>query len=93
MKLQRNAVQDVDLIDARARSAGRLEAVREELTRRLPVTLWEEPPPVVRELPPEDWDSRNLTASQDDNMAAHADLDALWWVPVRLAALGEEVER
>ena len=93
LKLQRNAVQDVDLIDARARSAGRLEAVREELTRRLPVTLWEEPPPVVRELPPEDWDSRNLTASQDDNMAAHAGLDALWWVPVRLAALGEEVER
>ena len=91
LKLQRNAVQDVTLLDARARAGDRLAEVRDRLAGATPVALWEQPPPVVRERPPEEWDSRNLAAgSQDDNMAAHAALDALWWVPIRQAALAEE---
>jgi len=91
LKLQRNALQDIDLIQARSEAAGRVDEVRTERARIAGVTLWETPPPVVRELPPEQWDSRNLSGSQDDDMTQHAVLDPRWWVPLRRAALGEEV--
>ncbi len=90
LKLQRNAVQDIDLIDAAAKAAGRAEQVRQTLSEKVPVTLWEKPPPIVLQQPPEAWDSINLSATQDDNMAKHAGLDPLWWAPIRRAALGEE---
>lgn len=93
LKLQRNAVQDVDLISARAQADNSLNRVREELAATANVALWEAPPPVVRERPPEEWDSRNLSGGQDENMAEHAALDPLWWVPMRRAALGEEEVR
>ena len=90
LKLQRNALQDIDLIDARAKAAGRIDPVRAELAEVAGIALWELPPAVVRELPPEQWDSRNLSGGQDENMAQHAALDARWWADLRLAALGEE---
>ncbi|KPK86000.1 MAG: hypothetical protein AMJ81_02190 [Phycisphaerae bacterium SM23_33] len=93
LKLQRNAVQDLNLIHARAKAAGRLEKVRQKLGKSVPVSLWERPPPIVRQQPPELWDSHNLSATQDDNMARHAGLDPLWWVPIRRAALGGEVSQ
>ena len=92
LKLKRNAVQDVNLIDAAARAAGRLDDTRRRLADAASVVLWEEPPPIVREAPPEQWDSANLAAgSQDDTMSDHAGLDPLWWAPIRRAALDEEV--
>lgn len=78
LKLQRNGVQDVDLI-------GRWR--QDELAAAAGVTLWERPPRVVRERPPEEWDSRNLAGGPDEKMAAAAPLDARWWAPVRSAAL------
>ena len=93
LKLKRNAVQDLNLIDARAKAAGRLEEVRCELGEAMPVKLWETPPKAVVELPPEEWNGHNLTeGTQDDNMADHVGLDPLWWVPIRQAAMGEEVK-
>lgn len=90
LKLQRNALQDLALIDARARRRGRLERVRAQLAEEAGVRLWSDPPPAARELPPDQWDSRNLAGSQDDRMAEHARLAPLWWVPIRLRALGQE---
>jgi len=90
LKLQRNAVQDINLIDARARAGGRLDEVRADLTRRVPVSLFEPPPKVVEQQPPERWDSRDLADSPDANMTAHAALDPLWWAPIRQTALGKE---
>ena len=83
LKLQRNAVQDINLL---ARGPA---AARERLIGRVPVRLWDEPPPVVRERPPEEWDSRNLSGSQDDQMAETQKLDPLWWSDIRNAALEE----
>jgi len=90
LKLQRNAVQDVNLLHARAAAAGRLDETRRRIAEQAGVVLWQPPPPVVRALPPEQWDSRNLAASQDDSMADHAELDPLWWLPVREAAASRE---
>jgi len=90
LKLQRNAVQDINLIDARARAGSTLDAVRADLTRRVHVSLFERPPKAVQEQPPEQWDSRDLADSPDANMTAHAALDPLWWAPIRQTALGKE---
>ena len=90
LKLQRNAVQDIDLL------ASRPPDVKARLIKTAPVWLWQEPPPAVKELPPEEWDSRNLSGSQDDLMAETQDADAAdrpgslgaaWWRAVRCAAL------
>ena len=83
LKLQRNAVQDVNLLAAKP------GGVKERLIETAPVRLWEQPPRAVRELPPEEWDSSNLTASQDDEMQKTAQVDPLWWADVRNAALEE----
>ncbi len=89
LKLQRNAVQDINLIDAAARAAGKLEQARRKLSKTAPVRLWDPPPKIVRQEPPELWDSTNLTASQDESMAKFQPVDPLWWADVRAAALEE----
>jgi hypothetical protein len=87
LKLQRNAVQDVTLIDAQARAEGRLAEARERLAAGAGICLWEEPPPFVRDRPPEEWDDTNLPSTPAERRATR---DALWWAPIRRAALGEE---
>ena len=89
LKLQRNAVQDITLIDARARAQGCLEEVRERLAAAR-VRLWEPPPPAVRERPPEEWDDTNLSSTPGEAAADRPARDALWWAPIRRAALDEE---
>jgi hypothetical protein len=93
LKLQRNAVQDINLIHARAAAADRLDETRAALARAADIALWATPPPTARERPPEEWDSRNLSGGQDDTMADHAGLDPLWWAAVRSAAVHEEAAR
>jgi len=83
MKVQRNGVQDVTLL--RDRADGR--ELTAELIERLPIWLYQTPPRAVHELPPEDWDSRNLSGSQDDQMSETIEADPQWWREVRGAAL------
>jgi len=87
LKLERNGVQDINLIDARARAEGKLEQVRQALTEKLSITLWQRQPKIVREQPPEAWDSRNLSEEPDLSMAKFEDIEPLWWAEVRSAAL------
>jgi len=77
LKIERNGVQDVNLLAQR----GRVPEVE------VPIRIWEEPPAAVRELPPEEWDSRNLSGSQDDLMSKTEAVDPQWWADVRRAAL------
>jgi hypothetical protein len=90
LKLQRNAVQDVNLLTARGKAAGRLEEVRRKIASAVPLPLWEEPPPIVRQRPPEEWDSNNLSQKTEVNMAQYEPLDPLWWADIRQAAMQEE---
>ncbi|MHC4915550.1 MAG: glycoside hydrolase domain-containing protein [Planctomycetota bacterium] len=91
LKVLRNGIQDVDLLDAAARGAGRLDAVREELTGQVPIKLWEKPPRAALEMPPEDWDSKNLAAEHEPIMEAEKQLSPQWWSTVRERALSAEV--
>ena len=89
LKIQRNAVQDVSLLNALSGSAERLETLRTALAAEAGLGLWEPPPPIVTDQPPEVWDSTNLPGP-DETMNAHVALDPLWWAPIRDAALGQE---
>ncbi len=91
LKVMRNGIQDIDLLDAAARRSGKLDQVREDLIREIPIELWEKPPKAAVELPPEDWDSKNLAAEHEPLMEADKRLSPQWWSKVRDRALSAEV--
>jgi hypothetical protein len=80
-KIQRNGIQDVDLL---------LDADRAALEHAIPIPLWTQPPRAARELPPEEWDSRNLAEEHEPVHQGQGALDPGWWQTVRDRALGEE---
>ena len=90
LKLERNGVQDIDLLNRSAEERRTLDAVREELGREIPIQLWEEPPLAARVLPPEDWDNRNLATDIEPGTIPLPRLDPLWWRTMRARALAEE---
>ncbi len=92
LKVERNGVQDVDLLDQAAKSAGTLEELRETLLGSVPVKeVWEKPPRAAVELPPEDWDSINLNAEHEPIMEGGGEQDPQWWRELRKRALEGEV--
>jgi hypothetical protein len=87
LKILRNGIQDIDLLDTIARRKRRLEAVRRGLIRKVSIVLWEKPPANARKLPPEDWDSENLATEHEPVMEALRALRTDWWKVVRRSAL------
>ncbi len=87
LKILRNGIQDIDLIDSAARRRKRLGAVRAELGRKVPIVLWEKPPAAASKLPPEDWDSENLATEHEPIMEARKALRPDWWGTVRRRAV------
>ena len=83
LKVLRNGIQDIDLLDLAARQAGRLEQARAQLLEAVGVPVWQKPPRVARELPPEDWDSINLQAEHEPIMVPEERLGPGWWAIVR----------
>jgi hypothetical protein len=81
LKVQRNGIQDVDLLKNTDRAA---------LEQAIPIPLWSQPPKAARELPPEDWDSRNLAEEHEPVHQDQAALDPHWWQALRDRALGKE---
>jgi len=83
LKVLRNGIQDIDLLDLAARQSGRLEQARAQLIEAVGVPVWQKPPRVARELPPEDWDSVNLQTEHEPVMAPDERLGPAWWAVVR----------
>jgi hypothetical protein len=90
LKLERNGLQDIDLLEHSARERGAGETLRRQLADRIPIRVWEEPPLAARVLPPEDWDNRNLATEIEPGTIPLARLDPLWWRSVRERALNLE---
>ncbi|MBN1640749.1 MAG: DUF4091 domain-containing protein [Anaerolineae bacterium] len=88
LKVQRNGIQDIDLIHQRA-APGAEDALRAELAQRIPIPLWADPPPAAQRLPPEEWDSRNLEEHEPLH-GGEEGLDPGWWRALRDRALGGE---
>ena len=52
----------------------------------MPIPLWSAPPRAAVELPPEAWDSHNLSQDHEPSHAGRK-LDPMWWNEVRARAL------
>jgi hypothetical protein len=82
LKVQRNATQDLNLLDQAAKVLGKARVVN-ELTAAVPVGLWEDPPEGVKRLPPHEWTSAAFVRSMEPNLEQRKTLDPLWWEQVR----------
>jgi hypothetical protein len=91
MKIARNGIQDMDLLDRRAREAGAADRIRGELAKTVPIPVWDKPPRAALELPPEDWDGHNLKAEHEPVHEEKKELDASWYQQIRDRARSEEV--
>jgi hypothetical protein len=87
LKVLRNGIQDIDLLDQAAKRTDRVAQTRTELVETVGVPVWQTPPRVARELPPEDWDSANLGAEHEPIMSPEERLGPGWWNNVRNMAL------
>lgn len=86
LKIQRNGIQDIDLINRAAGRNGTLDALRDELARQIPIRLWDKPPKTVLELPPEDWDNNNLRTEIEPGTLPWESADPYWWNAIRRRA-------
>jgi hypothetical protein len=82
MKILRNAVQDVNLLDSAAKRIGK-DRIKADLVPTIPVELWHEPTEGVRRLPPCEWTGSTLQRPFEPDQAKLQKLDPLWWEPVR----------
>jgi hypothetical protein len=89
LKVQRNGIQDIDLIEA-AKTIGDTTSLCAELEQVIPIALWTRPPRAAEELPPEDWDSRNLAEEHEPVYENEKKLGPFWWQAVRDRALVRE---
>ncbi len=86
LKVQRNAVQDLNLLQLAAESIGK-ERIKSELIPTIPIRLWREPPEAVRTLPPHEWTIKAVRGPIEPDQIHHQSIDPLWWQPVRDYAL------
>jgi hypothetical protein len=82
LKVQRNAVQDINLLEMAARARGK-DAVLADLVPGIPIELWREQAPVQRTRPPWEWGMTNLRERVEPSNRPTEPLDPLWWEPVR----------
>jgi len=89
LKIERNGIQDVDLINTK-NNARQLSELKKRLRKKLPVRTWEPPPRAARELPPEDWNNINLNEDVEPSGKGTLALDSQWWQELRRIALGKK---
>jgi hypothetical protein len=82
LKVQRNAMQDINLLEMVARARGK-DAVRADLVPGIPIELWREKAPVQRTRPPWEWGMTNLRERVEPSNRPTEPLAPLWWEPVR----------
>ncbi|MFO7898715.1 MAG: DUF4091 domain-containing protein [Planctomycetota bacterium] len=83
LKIQRNGIQDLDLLEAACRADADKDAVQDEFASSIPIPIWTKPPRAAIELPPEDWNSRNLSEEHEPEHVERQALDPTWWTTVR----------
>ncbi|MCX7591565.1 MAG: DUF4091 domain-containing protein [Kiritimatiellae bacterium] len=82
LKVQRNAVQDINLLELVARELGK-NVVLADLVPRIPIELWRDKAPVQYTLPPWEWGMTNLRVRVKTDHRPTEPLDPLWWEIVR----------
>ena len=82
LKVQRNAMQDINLLEIVAQSRGK-DKVKADLIPTIPIELWDSKPSGIRELPPDEWCKENLESDIEPNEMKADKIDPLWWQAVR----------
>ena len=91
LKVQRNGIQDIDRLDRAARAAGQEASLCQDIEQAVPIPVWTRPPRAAQELPPEDWDSRNLAEDHEPAFEVGETLDPpRWWQLLRDRAFALE---
>jgi hypothetical protein len=91
LKVQRNAVQDINLMDRIADAKG--ESYRAACIESIPIRLWRKPSRAMLEKPPHEWNpSVDVPARHEPDEQRVQSVDPQWWVPVRGRVLAEAQE-
>jgi len=90
MKVLRNGIQDIDLLNQKVEAAGNAEQVRAQLAEAIPIPVWTKPPRAAVELPPEDWDAYNLNEDHEPEHKEKKGLEPDWWQTIRDLAVSQE---
>ncbi|MBN1808495.1 MAG: hypothetical protein JW909_05465 [Planctomycetes bacterium] len=91
LKIQRNGIQDVDLVNQAAAASSSLDDARRRLIDSVGIAVWESPPSAVLRLPPEDWDNHNLSTDIEPGTLPLSPASPDWWQTVRRAAFAREI--
>jgi hypothetical protein len=83
LKVMRNGIQDIDLLEKSLQDSGRKEEVIADLEKAINIELWEKAPAVVSTLPPDDWDNHNMARSHEPSDLDAADIEGEWWMLIR----------
>ncbi|MBA3846010.1 MAG: DUF4091 domain-containing protein [Planctomycetes bacterium] len=86
LKIERNGVQDIDLMSLRA--GGGADALRADLAKKIAIKVWKEPSKVARVMDPADWDSFNLEVGHEPGSNALDRTDPAWFSAIRSYANG-----
>ena len=82
LKVQRNAMQDINLLQHVAEARGK-DAVKADLIPTIPIALWHPPTQGQRDLPPHEWTSAVLRHPVEPDQRTAQSIDPLWWDAVR----------
>ena len=83
LKIERNGIQDIDILNQVVEAAGNKETVQAELREKIPIPIWKKPPRFAVEHPPEEWDSLNLEEEHEPEARDIGRLDPGWFRTIR----------
>ena len=94
LKVQRNAVQDINLMNVIAGAKG--DAYRQECIDSIPIRLWRKPSQAMLDKPPHEWNpSVDVPTRHEPDEQRVQPVHPTWWLPIRdqVRAQAQEVTR
>jgi len=83
LKVQRNAVQDINLMNLAAEAHGPAE-YKAACARSIPIGLWKKPSRAMFDKPPYEWNpSVDVPAPHEPDEQRVQPVDPQWWLPIR----------
>ncbi|MCG3179314.1 MAG: hypothetical protein BIFFINMI_01648 [Phycisphaerae bacterium] len=86
MKVLRNAVQDVNLLQQAVQAGTDKQAIVAEISAKAPMKLWRPPSEGMATLPPMEWTASNMKVPSEPDQARWSATGPLWWSAIRQSA-------
>ena len=92
LKIQRNAVQDINLMNMVAQARGE-DAYKAEIAKAIPIRLWKEPSQAMLDKEPYDWDPDvDVPMGHEPDEQRLQAVEPQWWLPIRQRVRDEAQE-